>query len=302
MAGFFDRQLTKPLSLDRRMFSYSISTIAVLLTILALLPLLSIVFEILRQGLPGLKLEVFTSLPASAGDTSVPNGFGPAIQGTILMVGLAAALSIPLGILTAIYLSEIGRETAATASTVSIRLAQVVRFMMSILSAVPSIVVGVFAYGVIVLTTILGYKGFSALAGAFALAVIMLPIIVLSTEEALKLVPNHQRLASAALGANSVQTTFKIVLTAALPSITTGILLAVARASGETAPLLFTALFSQSWVEQVLAPTASLPVMIYNYSSSALPEQNQAAWTAAVVLLGMVLVTNLLSRLITLKR
>ncbi|BAS56357.1 phosphate ABC transporter permease PstA [Leptolyngbya boryana IAM M-101] len=266
------------------------SAIAVLLTGLALLPLLSILFEILRQGLPNLRWEVLTNLPAPVGEAGVVSGFANAIQGTVLMVGLAAMMSIPFGILTAIYLVEIGRGNT---------IAQIVRFVMSILSAVPSIVVGVFAYAVIVLSTILGYRGFSALAGAFALAVIMLPIIVLSTEEALKLVPTQQRLASAALGANSIQTTFKVVLKAALPSITTGVLLAIARVSGETAPLLFTALFSQNWVEQALNPTPSLSVMIYNYASSAFPEQNQLAWSASVVLLGIVILTNLLSRLIT---
>lgn len=290
MSSFFDRQLTKPLSVDRRLFSYGMSAIAVLLTGLALLPLLSILFEILRQGLPNLRWEVLTNLPAPMGEAGVVSGFANAIQGTVLMVGLAAMMSIPFGILTAIYLVEIGRGNA---------IAQIVRFVMSILSAVPSIVVGVFAYAVIVLSTILGYRGFSALAGAFALAVIMLPIIVLSTEEALKLVPTQQRLASAALGANSIQTTFKVVLKAALPSITTGVLLAIARVSGETAPLLFTALFSQNWVEQALNPTPSLSVMIYNYASSAFPEQNQLAWSASVVLLGIVILTNLLSRLIT---
>lgn len=290
MSSFFDRQLTKPLSVDRRLFSYGMSAIAVLLTGLALLPLLSILFEILRQGLPNLRWEVLTNLPAPVGEAGVVSGFANAIQGTVLMVGLAAMMSIPFGILTSIYLVEIGRGNA---------IAQIVRFVMSILSAVPSIVVGVFAYAVIVLSTILGYRGFSALAGAFALAVIMLPIIVLSTEEALKLVPTQQRLASAALGANSIQTTFKVVLKAALPSITTGVLLAIARVSGETAPLLFTALFSQNWVEQALNPTPSLSVMIYNYASSAFPEQNQLAWSASVVLLGIVILTNLLSRLIT---
>ncbi|MCU0548310.1 MAG: phosphate ABC transporter permease PstA [Leptolyngbya sp. Prado105] len=287
-----EEQLTKPLSIDRQFFSYGMSAIAVIFSLLALLPLLSVLFEILRQGLPSLKWEVFTSLPAPAGDISVPNGFANAIQGTLLMVSLASLMSVPFGILIAIYLSEIGKAGA---------IAQTVRFVMSILSAVPSIVVGVFAYAVIVLSTILGYRGFSALAGSFALAVIMLPIITLSTEEALKLVPNYQRLASAALGANSIQTVCKIVLTSALPSITTGVLLAIARAAGETAPLIFTALFSQSWVEKILNPAPSLSVMIYNYSSSAFPEQTQLAWTASLVLLGIVTVTNLLSRLITRK-
>ncbi len=288
-----EQPLTKPLSLDRQIFSYGMSAIAVLFTGLAVLPLLSVLFEILRQGLPNLKWEVFTNLPVPAGDTSAVGGFANAIQGTVLMVAMATVMSVPFGIAIAVYLSEIGKSGA---------IAQVVRFVLSILSAVPSIVVGVFAYAVIVLSTIFGYRGFSALAGSFALAMIMLPIVVLSTEEALKLVPNQQRLASSALGANSIQTVFKIVLTAALPSITTGVLLAIARASGETAPLIFTALFSQSWVEKILNPAPSLSVMIYNYASSAFPEQTQLAWTASLVLLGLVTITHLLSRLITRKR
>lgn len=282
------RQLTEPLSVARRLFSHAMNAIAVLLVGLALLPLLSILFEILSRGLPSLSWQTFTALPS--GELGVTGGFANAIQGTVLMVSLASVVSVPFGILVAIYLAEFGKKTV---------IAQLVRFMLSILSAVPSIVVGVFAYAVIVLSTILGYRGFSAIAGAFALAVIMLPIIALSTEEALKLVPTQQRLASAALGANTIQTIFKIVFASALPGITTGVLLAVARVSGETAPLLFTALFSQSWVEQVLSPTPSLSVMIYNYASSASAEQNQLAWTASVVLLGIVIVTNLLSRLIT---
>lgn len=288
-----DQSLQEPLSLDRRLFSYGLSAIAIAFTALALLPLVSILFEILRQGLPNLKLATFSTLPTSAGEPGVIGGFANAIQGTLLMVSLATLISVPLGVLTAIYLSEIGRTGI---------IAQTVRFVMSILSAVPSIVVGVFAYGVIVLSTIFGYRGFSALAGSFALAVIMLPIVTLSVEEALKLVPVAQRLASAALGANLIQTVFRIVVPSALPSITTGILLAIARVSGETAPLLFTALFSQTWVQGLLNPAPSLSVMIYNYSSSAFPEQNQLAWTASVVLLSLVILTNLISRFIVRNR
>lgn len=283
-----DRELTKPLPLARTLFTYGMTAIAFFLTGLALLPLLSILFEILSKGLPLLKWETLTSLPSPVGMEG-PNGFGNAILGTLLMVGIAAGMSIPIGVLTAVYLSEFGRRSA---------IARIIRFVITVLSAVPSIVVGVFAYGVIVVAT----KSFSALAGSFALAIIMLPIIVLATEEALKIVPMPQRLASAALGASSMQTTFRIVLTAALPGITTGVLLAIARAAGETAPLLFTALFSQNWLEGLSSPTASLSVMIYNYSNSASDEQYQLAWSASVILLGMVLVTSILSRLITYKR
>ncbi len=265
------------------------TAIALLLSTLALLPLLSILIEILRRGLPGLNWDVFTALPAPVGMEGVKNGFANAILGTVTMVGLGTVLSIPIGILTAVYLSEFGKQKP---------LAQTVRFVVKILSAVPSIVVGVFAYGVIVIT----FRAFSALAGGFALAVIMIPIITLATEEAIKLVPMAQRLASAGLGANPMQTTFKVVIPAALPAITTAILLAVARAAGETAPLIFTALFSQNFPDGLLEPTASLPVLIYNYASSAFPEQNQLAWSASVILLGLVLVGIIVSRLVTQKR
>lgn len=264
------------------------TTIAFLGTAIALLPLLAILLKILWEGVPYLKWEVLTSLPAPVGLEGVPNGFANAIQGTLIMVSIATLISIPIGLLTAIYLSEFGKQQA---------IAQIVRFMIMILSGVPSIVVGVFGYAVIVLN----FK-FSALAGSFALTVIMLPIVILTAEEALKLVPTHQRLASAALGANTLQTTVRAVIAAALPGITTGVLLAVARAAGETAPLIFTALFTQGWSQGLLQPAPSLSVMIYNYANSAYVQQNQLAWSASVILVGMVLLTNLLSRLITRKR
>lgn len=280
-------ELMEPLPIGRRFVSHGMTTIAFLFTAIALLPLLAILIKILWEGLPHLKWEVLTSLPAPVGLEGVPNGFANAIQGTVIMVSIAALISIPISVLTAIYLAEFGNDRA---------IAQAVRFVVTILSGVPSIVVGVFAYAVIVLN----FK-FSALAGSFALAVIMLPIVVLTTEEALKLVPMQQRLASAALGANALQTT-RTVMATALPGITTGILLAVARAAGETAPLIFTALFTQGWSQGLLQPAPSLSVMIYNYANSAYVQQNQLAWTASVILVGMVLLTNLLSRLITRKR
>ena len=260
-----------------------------MLTGLAILPLLAILLEILRQGLPNLKWETFVSLPAPQGVKDIPNGFGNAIVGTLMMVGIACLFSIPIGVMTGIFLSEFGKGTA---------IANFVRFITTILTGVPSIIAGVFAYGVIVLT----FKGFSAVAGGFALAVIMLPVVALTTEEALKLIPTPQRLASAALGASRFQTTFRIVVTAAIPAITTGVLLAVARAAGETAPLLFTALFSQVWPEGLFNPTPALSVLIYNYATSPFIEQNQMAWTAAVVLVGLVLCVSAISRVATRRR
>ena len=282
-------ELCNPLPPARSVFNGGMTVLAFLLTGLALLPLLAILLEILRQGLPNLKWETFVSLPAPQGVKDIPNGFGNAIVGTLMMVGIACLFSIPIGVMTGIFLSEFGKGTA---------IANFVRFITTILTGVPSIIAGVFAYGVIVLT----FKGFSAVAGGFALAVIMLPVVALTTEEALKLIPTPQRLASAALGASRFQTTFRIVVTAAIPAITTGILLAVARVAGETAPLLFTALFSQVWPEGLFNPTPALSVLIYNYATSPFIEQNQMAWTAAVVLVGLVVCVSAISRLATRRR
>jgi phosphate transport system permease protein len=278
--------LEAPLPTGRQFFSVGMTAIALLLAALALLPLFSILFSILQQGLPQLSWQTFTLLPSPTGSVGEPDGFANAIVGTAVMVGIATLISVPLGILTAVFLTEFSQGSA---------IANFVRFVITILSGVPSIVVGVFAYGVIVLTT----KQFSALAGSFALAVVMLPIVTLSTESALLLVPQAQRLASAGLGASRLQTTLKIVLATALPSIVTGILLAIARAAGETAPLIFTALFSSSWFDTLFSPTASLSVLIYNYLSSGFVDKYNMAWTAALVLLGLILVLNIASRSLT---
>jgi len=284
-----EENLEADLPIKRQLFSYGMTAIALLLTALAILPLFSILFSILQQGLPQLSWQVFTVLPSPTGMVGEPDGFGNAIIGTAVMVAIASLISVPIGIMTAIFLAEFSQGSA---------IAGFVRFVVTILSGVPSIVVGVFAYGVIVLTT----KEFSALAGSFALAVVMLPIVVLSTESALLLVPMAQKLASAGLGANRFQTTFKVVLASALPGIMTGILLAIARASGETAPLIFTALFSNSWFDNLLSPTSSLSVLIYNYISSGFVEKYNMAWTAALVLLGLIMLLNISARLLTRKK
>jgi phosphate transport system permease protein len=308
----WEQELHQPLPIGRTLFSYGMTTLVFTLVGIALLPLLSILLVILYRGIPQLSWQVFVSLPAPEGTPNVPNGFANAIVGTLMMVGIASVLSIPFGVMTGIFLSEFGRAS---------RVASFIRFIAVILSSVPSIVVGVFAYGVIVLAT----KKFSAVAGGFALSVIMLPIVTLTTEEALKLVPTQMRLASAALGGDRFQTTFRIAVASALPGITTGVLLAVARAAGETAPLLFTALSTQNWPpfasklaelfkhpigtetisvikqipETLLSQTPSLSVLIFNYASSPYTAQNKLAWTASLVLLGMVLLINILSRLVT---
>ncbi|WP_414527339.1 phosphate ABC transporter permease PstA [Nodularia chucula] len=282
MEQFLANELFSPLPKSRQSFTYLMNAIALGFTFVALIPLLSILWEIIARGISGLKLEMFFN-------PVIDFGFGNAILGTATIVTIAALLSVPVGTFTGIFLAEFGRTNPA---------ANFVRFITNILTGVPSIIVGVFAYGIIVLVT----KQFSAIAGGFALATIMLPVIVLTTEEALKLVPTDQRLASAALGGNRLQTTFRIVVTAALPTITTGILLAVARAAGETAPLLVTALFSLDWSEGLLGPTASLPVLIYNLYNDPDPQKYQLVWTTSIVLLALVLFVSIISRLLTRKR
>jgi phosphate transport system permease protein len=284
-----DQTLDQPLPFTRSFFAIGMTVLAFVLTTIALLPLFAMILSIVSQGLPRFSWEVFTSLPAAMGEEDQPNGFANAIVGTLTMVGLAASVSVPFGVMTGIFLSEFAAGS---------KIANAIRFMTVLLSSVPSVIVGVFAYAVLVITT----KQFSAIAGGFALAVIMLPIVSLTTEEALKLVPVPYRLGSSALGGTKFQTTFKIILPAALSGITTGVLLAVARAAGETAPLMFTALFSQFWQEGLMSPTPSLPVLIYQYASSPFPEQNAIAWTASLVLLLLVLVISLLSRLFTRNR
>lgn len=271
-------ELCSPLPTTRRLFTYIMNGLAFGLSGLAIVPLVSVLWEIIRRGLPGLTPAMFV--------TSVfDNGIANAIVGTAAMVIIAICLSVPTGIMTAIFLSEFSQNN----------LSKFVRFVTTILTGVPSIVVGVFAYGVVVALT----KSFSALAGGFALSIIMLPVVVLTTEEALKLVPSSLRLASAALGGTQYQTTFKVVVASAIPTITTGVLLAVARAAGETAPLVFTALFSLDWSNDLLSPTASLPVLIFNLYNDPSPEKNQLVWTTSIVLLGLVLCISLLSRLVT---
>ena len=275
-------ELCSPLPTRRRLFNDGMNAIAFALTLLALVPLLSVLWKIVTQGISSLKPSIFTA-------SVLDNGFANAIIGTLTMVVIAALISVPCGIMTGIYLSEIGQGT---------NIGRAVRFIASILTGVPSIVVGIFAYGIIVFST----KHFSALAGGFALAVLMLPIVVLTTEEALKLVPKSLRLGSAALGSTRFQTISRVVFTAAIPAITTGVLLAVARAAGETAPLIFTALFSLDWTKDLVSPTASLSVLIFNLYNDPSPEKTALVWTASLVLVGMVLLISLLSRIVTSKR
>lgn len=246
----------------------------------ALLPLLAVLSYVIIQGFSSLRPNLFTELPPPP---LVPGGgFANAIVGTLIMVGLGALISVPVGVLAAIYLTEF--------SAGSVR--RVIRFATNVLSGVPSIIAGVFAYGIIVATT----HTYSALAGGVALSILMLPIIVRTTDESLQLVSQDLRQASVGLGATNFQTVSQVVLPAAIPAIVTGATLAIARAAGETAPLLFTALFSQNWTNSLFAPTASLAVLVYNFATSPFKNQQSLAWAASLILVLLVLLTSIIAR------
>lgn len=254
--------------------------------LITLLPLFLVIAYVLFRGGTRLNLDLFTQLPPPP--LVEGGGIANAILGTLIVVGIASVMSIPVGILAGIYLSEFSSQ----------QFGQWIRFAANILSGVPSIILGIFAYGVLVLTT----GSFSAIAGGFALAILMLPTIVRTTDEALKLVPQEVRWASAAVGASNFHTVLQIVVPTALPAILTGTTLSVARAAGETAPLIFTALYSQFWPGGLFSPIPSLAVLIYNFASVPFANQQQLAWAASLILVILVLISNILSRWATRQR
>ncbi len=282
---FLQSNLTRSPYSPRTLFNTVMNILAFFCGVLALVPFLAVLSYVLFKGFSSLSLDVFTQLPPAPFREG--GGFGNAILGTLLMVGIGALISIPTGVLTAIYLTEFSSGTIASW----------VRFATNILSGVPSIIAGVFAYGIVVLTLVkLKLGSYSALGGGFALAILMLPTIVRTTDEALQLVSQDLRQASVGLGATKLQTVTQVVLPAALPGIVTGSTLAIARASGETAPLLFTALFSSFWPNGLLKPTASLAVLVYNFAISPFKNWQSLAWAASLILVLMVLITSIIAR------
>lgn len=258
--------------------------------LLALIPLFAVIIYVLSQGFNRLNLDLFTKLPPAAGLQG--GGIGNAIIGTLITVGIATLISVPFGVFAAVYLSEFS----------SGKIARWIRFATNVLAGVPSIIAGIFAYGLIVATT----GNFSAMAGGVALAVLMLPTIVRTTDEALQIVPKDVRWASVGLGANDYQTVLQVVLPAAIPAILTGVTLAIARAAGETAPLIFTALFSPFWPRlspETLwdQPIATLSVLVYNFAIVPYKSQQELAWAASLILVFMILLTSVLARWATRK-
>ena len=252
---------------------------------LVVLPLALIVWHLVAKGLPALSISFFTDMPKPVGEPG--GGMANAIVGTLMLVGLGALFAVPVGVGAGVYLAEFGRG----------RFAGMVRYTADLLGGVPSIVIGVAAYGLVVIPM----GGFSALAGGVALGILMLPTIIRSTEEVVRLVPQSYREAALALGAPRWKVTQQVVIPAAKAGIVTASMLAVARAAGETAPLLFTALGNRFWSTSLTKPIASLPVMVFDYARAPYDDWNRQAWTGALVLVMIVTVISAVLRL-TVKR
>ena len=288
----FDLNLASP----RTLFSYSMSALAFLLTLLACVPLFSVLTMLAWRG--GMRIiqggiSIFTSLPPGSVQKT-GGGFGNALVGTLVMVGIASLIAIPFGILAAIFLAEYGARTT---------FGTVVRFGAKVMTGLPSILAGVFAYAAVVTLT----GDFSAVAGGVALSVLMIPIVMLTAEEAIKMVPLKMKEAAIGMGCTPAQVIWKITLPTAMPGVLTGVMLAVARAAGETAPLIFTALASNfTWVfdarhpyVHLMRPTASMAVFIYNSSTKPYDNLIQLAWAASLVLVLMVLLFNIGGQLLS---
>lgn len=251
--------------------------------VVATLPLLFILFYLLQKGASSLSVAFFTQLPAPPGATG--GGMANAIVGTLIVVGIASVFGVPVGIGAGIYLAE--KKNAPLAS--------LVRFLADVLNGLPSIVMGIFAWELVVVP--MGH--FSALAGGFALGAMMIPTVTRTTEEMVRVVPTSLREAALALGYTRWRTALRIVLPTAFAGILTGILVALARIAGETAPLLFTAFGNQFWSLSLDEPIAALPLQIFNYAIGPYDDWHAQAWAGALVLIGIVLVISLVARAVT---
>jgi phosphate transport system permease protein len=264
----------------RKLLSAVFVVACALCVVLALVPLALVLFFVVSQGIQSLNLDFFTHDPRPVGEAG--GGMANAIVGTLILTALAAAMAVPIGILSGVYLAEYRGS----------RLASAVRFAADTLNGVPSIVIGVFAYAIVVLPL----RHFSALAGGFALGVMMIPIIARTTEELLLLVPNALREGALALGATRARAVFTVIVPAALPGIITGVVLALARIAGETAPLLFTSFNNRFFSTSLAQPISSITVQVFTYAISPYEDWHRQAWAGALVLVTIVLVCSMAAR------
>jgi len=267
----------------RKALSHVIVGLCALSVLVALVPLAFVLFYVVTQGVTSLSLSFFTEMPKPVGETG--GGMANAIVGSMIVVAIGALFAIPIGIISGIYASEYAGS----------RMASTVRFAADTLNGVPSIVIGVFVYGIAVLP----FRQFSAIAGGVALGIMMIPLIMRTTEELLLLVPGSLKEGALALGATRARAVFTVVLPAALPGIMTGILLALARIAGETAPLLFTAFNNRFFSTDVGQPIATLTVQVFTYAISPYKDWHRQAWAGALVLVGIVVACSLLARVAT---
>ncbi len=251
--------------------------------VITIIPLLSILYIVAINGISSINMDFLTQLPRPVGEAG--GGIGNAIEGTFIVVGIACLIGLPVGILSGVYLSEYGDN----------RFGHMVSFVADVLTGTPSIVAGMFGYTFIVLY----FGSFSAIAGGVALSVLMIPIVTRTTEESLKLVPGSVKEASLALGIPRWKTTLYIVISTARSGIITGALLAIARISGETAPLLFTSFGNMFWAGGIDKPISTLPVQIYTYAITPFPDWHAKAWGGALILIILILILNIGVRLVT---
>jgi phosphate transport system permease protein len=267
----------------RRLVSKLVEMACAASVVVALVPLGLVLYFVLSRGLPALTWSFFTNMPKPVGE--VGGGMGNAIVGSFILLVLAGIIAVPVGIICAVYLSEYPKS----------RLSLTARFAADVLNGVPSIVVGIFAYALVVLP----FKHFSAMAGGVALAIMMVPIIVRTTDELLGLVPPNLREGALALGATRGRAVFTVILPAALPGIVTGVLVAFARVAGETAPLLFTSFNNRFFSTRLDQPIGSLTVQIFAYAIAPYEDWHRQAWAGATVLIAAVLICSILARTVT---
>jgi phosphate transport system permease protein len=282
-------KLERSLRHPRTLLSFVLSVATGVVTVIACVPLFSVIAMLLWNGGWALSWRLFVETPPTARETN-SGGFGNAIVGTFVIVSIASAIAIPFGVLVATYLAEFGPNS---------RTADGIRFCAKTLTGLPSILAGVFVYVAFVVYT----GGASAPSAGIALALLMLPTIILTAEEAMKMVPHKMKEAAIGMGCTKTQVVWRILIPTAMPGILTGVMLAVARAVGETAPLLYTSKFSQYWLMdedyhvKFMQPTASLAVFIFNFTGQSKPHQVQMAWAASLVLVFIVLGLNICGQL-----
>ena len=267
----------------RRILSLVMVALTCIAAAIAVVPLVVILLHLFKQGASALSMDFFTKMPKPPGETG--GGMANAIMGTLILLGLASAIGLPVGIGAGLYLAE-QRGT---------RFASLVRFLADVLNGLPSIVMGIFAWQFLVRP----FGHFSALAGGAALGAMMIPLVTRTTEEMVRTVPQSLREAALALGYPRWRTSMQIVLRTALGGIVTGVLVAVARIAGETAPLLFTAIGNNFWSTRITQPISALPLQIFTYATGPYDEWHALAWAGALVLIALVLVISLIARVVT---